>query len=491
MKCLNYSQRRLNKLLIIFTLLGLLLSAGRVAVAQAQHNALAPPALSSDDPSPPAEPVKLIFVHHSTGGNWLADPNADQPYGGLARALMENNYFVSATNYGWGPDGIGDRTDIVNWPEWFTGSNSATYLDALYNEGGQNAGDFGAWPRLAADPGGENQIIMFKSCFPNSDLYGEPDDPPYPEPSDWEEYSVSNAKAIYNDLLAYFQTRQDKLFIVVTAPPLMASETAPERAANARAFNNWLVNDWLTNYPYPNVAVFDYYNVLSAEDNHHRWTGSEIEHVQATDHNFSTYPSGDSHPSTAGHQKATAEFVPLLNVYYNRWQAGAVAPPPPPAEQPTEPPPATPTPSPAEPTEPPPPVEPSPTPAEVAELPPPAPDVVDDFESAADQWMADIGGEGSGAACVPDGEAAHSGANALRLTYEIAPQEWVGCGRYFDAPQDWSGGSGLSLWLRADRADQWITLALFCGDPDSPTPFEVHFEAPEDWTQLVFAWVDL
>ena len=134
-----------------------------------------PTFLSAD---PPAAPVKLIFIHHSTGGNWLADPNNDQPYGGLGRALMENNYFVSATNYGWGPDGIGDRTDIPNWPEWFVGPNRDVYLDALYNENGQNVGDFGNWSRLASDPGGENVIIMFKSCFPNSDLYGDPDDPP-------------------------------------------------------------------------------------------------------------------------------------------------------------------------------------------------------------------------------------------------------------------------------------------------------------------------
>jgi hypothetical protein len=445
----------------------------------------------ADDPSPPAEPVKLIFIHHSTGGNWLADPNSDQPYGGLGRALMENNYFVSATNYGWGPEGIGDRTDVPNWPEWFTGPNRDMFLAALYDENGQNVGDFGAWPRLPADPGGENTIVMFKSCFPNSDLYGEPGDPPHAEPSDWEEYSVGNAKAIYNDLLTYFETRQDKLFIVVTAPPLMSSETAPERAVNARAFNNWLVNDWLTNYPYPNVAVFDYYNVLTAEDNHHRWTGSEIEHVQAGDNNFAAYPSGDSHPSTAGHQKATAEFVPLLNVYYNRWQAGAAAPPPPPVEQPT-----------AEPTSPPPveeATEPPPSPPPVEEAteppppvaPPPAPGVIDDFESAADQWMVDIGGEGSNAECGPDGAAAHGGANALRLSYDVAPQEWVGCGRYFESPQDWSSGGGISFWLRSDDAGQWITLALFSGAPDSPTPFEVHFEIPQDWTQLTFAWGDL
>jgi hypothetical protein len=27
----------------------------------------------------------------------------------------------------------------------------------------------------------------------------------------------------------------------------------------------------------------------------------------------------DSHPTAAGHQKASAEFVQLLNVWYHRW----------------------------------------------------------------------------------------------------------------------------------------------------------------------------
>ena len=57
--------------------------------------------------NPPAEPVKLIFIHHSSGENWLTDG-----HGGLGLALRDNNYFVSDTNYGWGPDAIGDTTDI-------------------------------------------------------------------------------------------------------------------------------------------------------------------------------------------------------------------------------------------------------------------------------------------------------------------------------------------------------------------------------------------
>lgn len=303
--------------------------------------------VGANDPTPPATPVKLIFIHHSTGGNWLADPNADQPHGGLGIALKNNNYFVSATNYGWGPtwpdhgQPIGSFTDIIHWPVWFTSQYSNTILAALYTEDNQNICNplspsddcFGDWSRLPTNPGGENEIIMFKSCFPNSDLYGNPDDPPLSEPDD--SFTVANAKAVYIKILTYFATRQDKLFIVITAPPLMQSETAPKRAANARAFNNWLVNNWLDSYPHNNVAVFDYYNVLTSNGgnanandvgaetgNHHRWWNGAVQHIQTVANNDAAYPSGDSHPTTAGHQKATAEFVPLLNIYYNRWRGG-------------------------------------------------------------------------------------------------------------------------------------------------------------------------
>ena len=84
-------------------------------------------AAATADPAPPSSPERLIFIHHSCGENWLADDN-----GGLGIALRDNNYFVSDTNYGWGPHGIGDLTDIGHWWNWFLGPDSATYLQALY-----------------------------------------------------------------------------------------------------------------------------------------------------------------------------------------------------------------------------------------------------------------------------------------------------------------------------------------------------------------------
>jgi hypothetical protein len=294
--------------------------------------------LSGSSVNPPAQPVKLIFIHHSSGENWLGDSN-----GGLGLALQNNNYFVSDTNYGWGPvppegaDPIGSLTDIGHWWLWFRGPKSPEIMDSLYAESGQHA----SYSRLGTDPGGKNRIVMFKSCFPNSNLRGNPGDP-VPSidtnplkglASDSDYHTVANAKGIYNDLLPYFQQHQDTLFIIVTAPPLSSAKYA----GNARAFNQWLVNDWLKDYPSKNVAVFDFYNVLTTNGgstkindlgketgNHHRWWNNTVQHVTAAGGSRDTtaYATafGDDHPSQAGNQKATGEFVQILNLAYNRWQ---------------------------------------------------------------------------------------------------------------------------------------------------------------------------
>jgi hypothetical protein len=291
-----------------------------------------------DNPNPPDSPVRLIFIHHSTGGYWLADD-----WGHLGIELANNNYFVSDTNYSWGPEDIGDRTDIGHWWSWFRSDSSQYYMDALYEESGQTD-QFGSYTRLPdnPDPDGENQIILFKSCFPNSDVKGVQSDPIPPIENnllrglDFSStyHTYANVKGIYIDLLNYFVLHPEKLFVLIVTPPL-TSDTYTE---NARALSNWLVNDWLDNYPLYNVAVFDYFNVLSTNNNgdpdvndlgletgnHHRWWNNIIQHKTNGDDdgnpNILEYPTEDDHPSPAGDLKATGEFVTLLNVFYNRWQ---------------------------------------------------------------------------------------------------------------------------------------------------------------------------
>jgi hypothetical protein len=190
---------------------------------------------------------------------------------------------------------------------------------------------------------------MFKSCFPNSSLQGNPNDP-IPaidnnllrgEGSGSAHHTIANAKGIYRDLLEYFRTRPDKLFVVITAPP----QQDATYAANARAFNNWLTNDWLRDYPYSNVAVFDFFNVMTTNGgsvgvndlgqvggNHHRWWNNAVQLITNGDNdglpNTLEYPSGDDHPNSAGNQKASGEFVPLLNYYYKRWKLDMATRPP-------------------------------------------------------------------------------------------------------------------------------------------------------------------
>lgn len=420
------------------------------------------PALAQgDDPGPPSETVKLIFIHHSCGENWLVDG-----YGNLGRTLGENNYFVSDTNYGWGPGSIGDATDIVDWPSWFGPHRDEHILSALYNESGQNSYEY---TRTLSDPGGENTIIMFKSCYPNSNLEGSPSDGP--DPSGYD-YSVGSAKFIYNELLDYFSSRPDKLFVVITAPPVQD----PSLADNARAFNTWLVQDWLDGYSGSNVAVFDFYNVLTAPKNHHRFHNGAVEYVTNSGGNTLYYPSnGDDHPSVAGSQKATDEFVPLLNVYYHRWQAGASAEPPPESAAPPS--------EGAEEV----PFEGAEQPAEPAVSEGPS----QDLNVTSENWEPGVG-EGSTASCVPDTTMFKTEPGSLRIEYSVPVDSWGACGRSFETARDWSSGDGISMVYQSEKEDQQMLFTIFSGPSDGRTPFEFYFdttaESTKDWVQLEMSW---
>ncbi len=422
--------------------------------------------------APPAEPVRLVFIHHSTGGNWLADADNNELGGGLGRALMENNYYVSSTNYGWGPDSIGDATDIPNWLDWFRGERSSVYLDALYAEDGQNFGDFGAWPRLADAPQGENRIIVFKSCFPNSDLEGRPDDPAAPD--GW--LTVSNAKYTYNEILKYFATRPDKLFVVVTAPPLIHSSNAK----NARAFNLWLVNDWLeeNDYTLGNVAVFDFYNVLSGPENHHRALNGQVEHIYKEGQNLSYYHSADDHPSQEGNRKATEEFLPLLNAFYNHWIASSGGTLP--AAQEDEPPQAE-----AESGEQP--GEPAGAAASVTE------GYQEGFEGGMGNWVAykDESG-GTTLDCQVTGDLASEGGQSLRLDFDVAAEGWATCGVDFADGADWSGAGGLTFSLRSEGLEAPLHVDLYTGQGDSRASYYYSL-SPSDsdqWSQVSIPWAE-
>lgn len=250
--------------------------------------------------TPPAAAVKMISIHHSTGSAWIASDT-----GNLGTNLNMNNYYVTESDYGWtasavatgcGGTDIGNRTDTVNWPCWFTNET----MPSVYT----NTSHYSYPTNTVTDPGGECRVIIFKSCYPNSEV-GD---------------STADEQTIYNGLLAYFAAHQDKLFVLIIPPP----EIEIESAVLTRQLSSWLADrntGWLSAYTYDNVYAFDYYNVLTNPDNHHRISteGREEHIIGSAQNTLYYYSGGDNHPTAAGHQKATSEFLPLLNSWYNKW----------------------------------------------------------------------------------------------------------------------------------------------------------------------------
>jgi len=268
--------------------------------------------LSSYSSAMPENPVHLLFIHHSTGGQLLTDMGPDvgqdciyqtHPNGGGLRKLLEkNNYIVHEASY---KSIVGDKTDICDWNAKFRKHMEKILVcrnqDEFFTDGTQN------------------KIIIFKSCFPNNMIELDGSLPGNPDSC---EKTLLNAKASYMALLPYFKNHPDILFIAFTAPPvakpvqykkdkiiqslkaiLNRPDTVEKIGRRARVFNNWLKdveNGWLKGYELKNVVVFDYYDILTGKGKS----------------DWSAYPTRngrDSHPSSEGNKLAAKEFLPFLN----------------------------------------------------------------------------------------------------------------------------------------------------------------------------------
>jgi len=304
-----------KKLYILFSILFLSVSScANDERMETSMNQVKPLDLSPYSSAAPAKPVNLLFIHHSTGGQLLADNGPDigknciyktHPNGGgLRRLLEQNNYIVHEASYG---SIIGDKTDICDWNTKFRDQMDKVLVCKNQDE------------VLAGDE--KNSIVIFKSCFPNSwiDADGmEPGDP------DSCLKTTANYKAVYRSLLGYFQAQPDTLFIVMTAPPnamttlgrikliikhiIGKSDSYESLGKRVRMFNNWLKDvdkGWLKDYRHNNVVVFDYYDVLT-------------DHGRSDWSIYGSNGGSDSHPSSVGNTKAADEFVPFLNKSLNR-----------------------------------------------------------------------------------------------------------------------------------------------------------------------------
>jgi hypothetical protein len=273
----------------------------------------------------------LVFIHHSVGNNWLNS--------GLQDALLAKEYIGQRNDIYYGvdvaPDAgrpasleypAGNYTDMNHWILWFNDylgsvkSHATPYgLDKMIGRLSEYVGMM----KSQRAAGGFNRIVMFKSCYPNSDIGSAGTEPGDPFDS---RFSLANYQAVYRHpdgpgrtytyngvtykpLEDIFAENPDVLFIAITAPPLHYAPSDATNDANvhrARMFNNWLQDEWLASYraAHPdlnNVVVFDLFDVLAYND-YHPTHPNRLKAEYGGE-------SGDSHPNDIANAYLTQIFA--------------------------------------------------------------------------------------------------------------------------------------------------------------------------------------
>jgi hypothetical protein len=301
--CPRTANRRLIHVLVAVVSLGFVTAAAQTATPDPAQEA---PCRVDEEGT-----MNLLFIHHSCGGALLASPGdlvggsratgerciyESHPNGGGLRDLLQAaGYRVNQASYG---SIIGEDTDICHWHAKFT-----TQMDRILRTRRQDA-------LLPGDQ--TNQIVVFKSCYPNNWFTGRGQEPG--DPDDCKR-TVANARAAYRSLIPIFRQRPDALFVAFTAPPMAEFKPvgwrqrikawfrSEDRGGElAREFNTWLADrehGWLAGYEAPNIVVFDFYHILTGD-------GAGVYSAYATRDGL------DSHPGRDGNRKAAEAFMTVL-----------------------------------------------------------------------------------------------------------------------------------------------------------------------------------
>lgn len=195
--------------------------------------------LSAIQPVQASRPVRIIFLHHSTGANLIEQ-------GGVLEMFRGTNYDFN--DHGYNGDGL--RTADGN----FTGTNFDVPDDNTDPDGLA-----AIFSQPYTDPPSNTfshlmqyDVIIFKSCFPTSNIGSD---------GQLEEY-----KQYYYTIRNRIDQYPDKLFIPFTPPPQVPGASNREEALRARAFADWLTSPEFTE-GHPNMRVFNFFDLLAGNDN--------------------------------------------------------------------------------------------------------------------------------------------------------------------------------------------------------------------------------
>lgn len=184
----------------------------------------------------------VIFLHHSTGQNLIAEGN-------LRARLTERGFRFWDHDYNHigliDPTGTPTGATFRVPGAYGRGNTDVDGLATLFDQPLTDP-PANAFSRLL-----QHEIIIVKSCFPNN--------------------AIGDATMQQEQRQAYLRIRDamdrhpDRLFILLTTPPLHPLATDAAEAARAQDMANWLTSDdYLAGHP--NVFVFDFYDALADRD---------------------------------------------------------------------------------------------------------------------------------------------------------------------------------------------------------------------------------
>lgn len=215
--------------------------------------------------------TNVIFLHHSVGNNLINQ-------GGMREQFRQAG--IDFWDQGYRYDGLRDPAGVKTG-FWYPVPADNTDPDGLARVMAQEPRSL---PVNALSGLLQHEVIMLKSCYPNSNIGGA------------EKFQA--LQNLYIGMRATMDAHPGKIFILLTTPPLNPAETNLENAREAREMAQWLASDAFIGGR-QNLFVFDFYTLLAENDP----ASPEYGMLRAA------YRDGaDSHPNVT----ANEEIAPLL-----------------------------------------------------------------------------------------------------------------------------------------------------------------------------------
>jgi len=231
-----------------------------------------------------ADGEKIIFLHHSTGGNVYREGNVPDwlhTYNPTLE-ISERNY--PTNGYPW------SNYPYDYWNLWINGACAPgnPNMECLNN--------------LAA----EFDVIIFKHCFPGAAIQPDTGTPDVSS----NRKSLENYKAQYRALRAEMDKYPDTIFIIWTLAPLHRLATNPEQAARAWQFVQWVKNEFLVEdgREHPNIFIFDFFGIVAEK----RANPPEGQQYCLKYEYERSHTGSDSHPNTLANQTAGPLFAKCI-----------------------------------------------------------------------------------------------------------------------------------------------------------------------------------